>query len=341
MAPKRPKQTISKARDAQCPAPFSKAPASLEPLLSQLDPAHVYITHIDRHPPQYKKLIFTLTILVNTTVAGLLLWRVYAAAPKYLAIAQTFLGYISSATVDTERTTRKEQIWILVRRTLMFFMDYLLFQYVLPWPMTFFFEQPANPVTWRWSTGFQPQEVVVRVSRTWGAKELMQGNKQAEQSPYWKTRVLPAISEQWMQKTGYLMMDGSWDLEFELMQDVRLLLERDEVKMEHLDTMVLVHYEAAGWLAYRFGLTKEDAEEENRKKMMAFKSHLSSIGKESLFWKWQEIVEEERDADGGFTSEGQQRIAVRVAKEFEKNGLDFENSKKVVGEIEAIPAGSP
>lgn len=39
------------------PTPFTKAPASLEPLLPQLDPSKVHLIHIDRHTPDHKKQI--------------------------------------------------------------------------------------------------------------------------------------------------------------------------------------------------------------------------------------------------------------------------------------------
>jgi hypothetical protein len=39
------------------PTPFTTAPAALQPLLPQLDPARVHLVHIDRHTPEHKKQI--------------------------------------------------------------------------------------------------------------------------------------------------------------------------------------------------------------------------------------------------------------------------------------------
>jgi hypothetical protein len=39
------------------PTPFTNAPAALQPLLPQLDPARVHLIHIDRHSPEHKKQI--------------------------------------------------------------------------------------------------------------------------------------------------------------------------------------------------------------------------------------------------------------------------------------------
>lgn len=329
----------SKQAGSQYPAPFQKAPIAIEPLTAQLDPAQVYITHIDRHRPEYKKQIYTFAIIVNSTIAGLLLWRLCIAVPKYLALVQTILGYVTSETVDTTVTTRKEQIWVLVRRVLMLMMDYALVQFIVPWPMSFFAEQPANPITWRWTVPFQLQEVVVRVSRNWGSEELMRGSKVAEQSPYWQTRILPAIQMEFLQKTGYLMMGANFDLDFSLMQDAHTLVKDGKIKLEDCDRLVLVHQEGSGWLAYRFG-SQGDYVEENRKRMMAFRDLLQQMGKESLFWKWQEIVEEERQADGGFSPEAQQKIADRVSAVFEKNGVDFAQAMAKVGEIQVLPTAA-
>jgi hypothetical protein len=335
MATKRSK----KQTPSQYPSPFSKAPPAIEPLLPQLNPASVYITHIDRHPPPYKKQIFTFAVIVNTTITLLLLWRLYVAVPKYIALVQALLGYASTASVDPAKTTRQEQLWILFRRFVMLGMDYAIIQFVVPWPMSFFLEQPANPVTWRWKLGFLPQEVVVRVSRNWGEKELLKGSKVAAESPYWKTRIEPAIAMEFLRKTGYLMMDANFDLDFGVMQDAHYLVKEGKMKWDDLDRVVLVHSDGGGWLAYRFG-TEGDRVEENRKKMMAFRDLLQGMGKESLFWKWQEIVEEERERDGEVTEETKRRIAERVGGVFEKEGVDFKEAMESVGEVEALPVGA-
>lgn len=218
--------------------------------------------------------------------------------------------------------------------------DYFLVQLVLPWPMSFFLEKPSNPVQWRASVAFQSQEVVVRASRNWGSEELMRGSKVADQSPFWKTRIMPAISMEFLQKTGYLMMDASFDLDFGAMVDAHTLISQGKLKWSDIDRVVLVYQEGSGWLSYRFG-TEGDLVEENRKKMMAFRDLLQSKGKESLFWKWQAIVEEEREADGAFTAEAQARIAERVAEVFEKEGVDFREAMESVGEVNALPAAPP
>ena len=164
----------------------------------------------------------------------------------------------------------------------------------------------------------------------------MKGTKRGDQNPYFKTRILPAIDGEFMKKTGYLMMDGNWDLDFGLMQDAQYLVNEKEMHTHDLDKLVLAHQDNVGWLAWRFE-QEVDVQDENRRKMQAFRDMLSGMGKESLFWKWQEIVEDERDADGGFTPEAQRRVATRVAEAFSKEGVDFEEVMKSVGGVEEMP----
>ena len=77
---------------------------------------------------------------------------------------------------------------------------------------------------------------------------------------------------------------------------------------------------------------------ERRKKVVLFKEQLTKMGKESLFFAWMNIVEEERDADGGFTAAGQVKVAERVQHEFEKNGVDFDELTRNVGGLEELSA---
>jgi hypothetical protein len=339
MPPKKTKQTTLKPPDSHHPPPFSKAPTSLSSFLDQLDPAQVYITHIDRTQVHVKQQVFFFAFLLNASIAALLVWRAYVAIPKYFALTQTFLGYDSSAKVG-EVTPTNEKVWILFSRTATMLFDYLLVRLVVPWPGSFFFERPANPVTWRWNIGFQKEEVVVRVCRNWEGRDMMKGEKKGEESPFFKTRILTAVDMEVMEKTGYLMMDGSWDLDFGAMQDAHTLVKMGKLGVGELDALVLVHQDAGGykgWLGWRFRQPKgETAEEERRRKLMAFKELLASKGKESLFWKWQEVVEDERSADGTFTPEAQEKVSKRV---FAKEGIDFKEAMESVGQVEALPVG--
>ncbi|KXL51127.1 hypothetical protein M433DRAFT_75371 [Acidomyces richmondensis BFW] len=333
-----PTTNNSKKANTNIPTPFQPAPPSLATFLAQLNPAHVYLTHIDRQPSAHKRLIFIIPLLLNAFIAGLLLWRLWIAAPTYWVLLLTILGHRTAATVDTAITTRGEQIRILLRRTAMFAGDFVLFKFVGPWPWTFFFERPANPVTWRWTLGgFKREEVVVRVSRGWGASDLMEGVKRGEENAFFRTRVLPAVARERVEgRTGYLLQDGSWDLEFEVMLDVHKLVEKGQMRFEEVERRVWVHMEGVGWVVWRWDGGGEDVIEGRRKKVVAFKEELTRMGKEGLFWRWMEIVEEERDQDGGFTADGQRRVQKRLRGEFERQGVDFEELSRRVGGVEAL-----
>lgn len=344
MPPKKGKQTAFNTPRSQHPPPFTPAPASLEPFLAQLDPAQVYIAHIDRTALSVKRQVFLFAFGLNAIITGLLVWRAYIAIPKYLALGQTFLGYQSDATVE-ESLPADQKVWIVLRRTAMMVFDFLLFRLVVPWPGSFFFERPANPVTWRWKIGFRQEEVVVRVCRNWESQDMMKGERRGEESPFFRTRILTAVDSEAMDKTGYLMMDGNWDLDFGAMEDAHTLIARHKIDMDELETLVLVHQASGGfkgWLAWRFREVKgkgESAEDANAKKLMAFKELLAAQGKESLFWKWQQIVEDERGSDGGFTRESQEKVAKRVDEAFKKEGVDFKETMASVGNVEALGFG--
>nr|POF13071.1 cue domain-containing protein [Quercus suber] len=330
----------SKAGTSPIPTPFTPAADNLRPLLERLDPALVYITHIDRFAVAAKQHIFLIPVLLNGTIALLLLWRFWAAFPTYVALAQTVLEHARGTTTTgnaAARTTLRAQLLVLLRRTLMFAGDFALFRFVGVWPLTFFAEQPANPVSWRWHLGFREKEVIVRESRGWGAADLLAGVRQGQENAFFKTRILPAISREGMAKTGYLMMDRSWDLDFEVMVDAHKLISYGTLNIEELDKIVLAHLDGVGWVTWRWE-SGSDVVEDRRKKVVMFKELLTKLGKESLFWKWMEIVEDERDADGGFTVERQRRVAKRVQFAFEKEGVDFAELVEGVGGLEELPA---
>ena len=195
-----------RAQSSTPPAPFTIPPPELEPFLEHLDITHVYVTHVDRFPVKFKRRIFTVPVLLNLSIFLLLAWRAYAIVPVYWAQAQSMLGHVTSQTVDTASSTKTQLAWLVLRRGFNFMLDFVLVTIIFPWPMTFFFESPANPVSWRWRIGVRDEEIIVRESRKWGTKELMEGVKTGEESPFFKTRVLPGIDKRFVRtKTGYML----------------------------------------------------------------------------------------------------------------------------------------
>jgi hypothetical protein len=321
------------------PPPFTKLPPALQGFVDTLNPAHVYIVHVDRFPAAFKKRIFAVPVVLNVVIAALLIWRMYAIIPTYLAIFTSVIGLDSPATVDTASRTKSQLAWILFKRVTMFMIDFVLGRFILPWPITFFLEAPANPCFWRIKVGFHDNEVAVRMSRDWGADELLEGVKTGGDSPFFTTRILPAIERSYMrQKTAYLMMGKDWDLDFGAMVQAHRLIDDKKNSLADFEKSVLAHSDNYGWLYWPVHkLDEEGQDEENRNKIVALKDRLTVMGKESLFFRWIEIVQYESSQPGDFTPERQVETYKKVQQEFEKHGVDLRELLEKVGGLDGMP----
>ncbi|KAI9876262.1 MAG: hypothetical protein M1830_006905 [Pleopsidium flavum] len=322
------------------PDPFSLPFEILQPFLKTLDPSHIYITHVDSHPWTFKRRVFSVPILMNVVIVFLLAWRAYIALPAYAAIALATLGYDNEEKVDMSSTDWASLLWVIAKRALMFLCDWALFRFILPWPIDFFLGSPENPVSWRRTVGFQDKEIVVRVSRKWD-KTLPQDwvEKQKDGGgEMFQERIMPAIDPGWVQgKTGYLMMDKSWDLDFAGMITAHQLVISGKASLEDFQKTVIVHSEPYGWLVWPVHKLDAGSNEAGRQKIVAFKDRLTAMGKENLFFRWIEIIQYESTLPGGFTSD-RQAVAMAKAKElFEAQGVDFERFWRDVGGMEGMP----
>ncbi|KAJ9621330.1 hypothetical protein H2203_007382 [Taxawa tesnikishii (nom. ined.)] len=320
---KRDKKAPSTAK-SNPPAPFTSAPHSLTSFLETLDRSHR---------------IFTVPVILNLSIALLILWRLYSIGPTYLAIIASMLGHESPATVDKAAFTTKQLVWIVLKRTAMFAFDFVLLRFIGPWPVTFFLEKPGNPILWRWKVGFRDLEIVVRTSRSWGTEDLMQGVKTGGESAFFKVRILPAVDRGFVRsKTGYLMMDKDWDLDFAAMVKAHQLADEGKVGLKEMEKSVLAWSEKDGeWLIWQLWKMDEgEGEEEARKKIVALKDRLTVMGKESLFFRWIEIVQYE-SSQGEFTPERQKKTLEEVQKAFREQGVEFEDVIESVGGLEGMP----
>jgi hypothetical protein len=329
------------------PAPFTPAPPELDTLLSTFDPASVYITHIDVHPAWFKRRIFLVPVLLNATIVLLLVWRAYFILPHYWAIIMSVLGNHNETTIYYAGTSWGLLVWKVFKRMAMFLLDFILFRIVGPWPWSFFIEQPGNPCSWRWAVGFRDEEVYVRVSRGWGTKDLLGeaeggSGKAGQESPFFKTRILPAVDKARLkEKTGYLLMDGDFDLDFFGMVAATQLLDRKDITVDQLRKSVFVYvgdYEADNgqWAVWDCSKLDEGSETEARDKVIEFKDRLTAMGKESLFFRWVELIQYESNAPGGFTQERQIAAAEKVKKMFEDQGVDFEEFSREIGGLQGM-----
>jgi hypothetical protein len=328
------------------PEPFEAAPSALAPLLDTFDRDTVYITHIDRHPAPFKRRVFLVPVGLNAVLSALLLWRAYAAYPFYCNILLSFFGHPNETTIYYATTAWRALIKQVTWRMVVFLFDWLLFTIVGPWPWTFFLESGGNPVSWRINTGFRDNEVYVRRSRGWGAKDLLgeaegASGKAGGDSPFFKTRILPAVDmTRLREKTGYLLMDANFDLDFGAMIAATQFVDQKTLSTEDLRTNVIVWVgsETKGqWAVWNCGRLDEGAETEARQKIVLFKDRLTALGKESLFFKWVELVQFESSAPGGFTTERQSATAEKAKKLFEDEGVDFDTFIQDIGGLDGMP----
>ncbi|EUC44977.1 hypothetical protein COCMIDRAFT_96770 [Bipolaris oryzae ATCC 44560] len=344
--PRAGKQTNNVAKKA-IPPPFTPTPPALENLLYTFDRSLVYVTHVDPHPAWFKRRIFIVPLLLNASFVLVLLWRLYTIGPHYLDIVKSVLGQANHTTIYWASNTWGSLLWKVGRRMLLFLFDFFLFRIVGPWPWSFFVEQPGNPVSWRWNVGFRDQEIYVRVSRGWSAKDLLgeaegSSGRRGGESPFFKTRILPAVDKQRLrEKTGYMLMDADFDLDFFGMVAATQLLDRKDITLDHVRKSVFVYVGDAErdngqWAVWDCAKLDEGSETEAREKVVAFKDKLTAMGKESLFFRWVELIQYESSAPGGFTPERQAAAAEKVKQMFEDQGVDFEQFSREIGGLDGM-----
>jgi len=170
--------------------------------------------------------------------------------------------------------------------------------------------------------------------------------KRGGESPFFKVRILPAVERNRVQgKTGYLLMDKDWDLEFAAMVDATRLLDLGELKEEFLEKSVFVwcgEEEGEGqWAVWNCWKLDEGAESDGRKKIVQFKDTLMALGKENLFFKWIELIQYESSQPGGFTPERQMQAADKAKLMFEEQGVDWEEFITASGGLDNLPGMEP
>lgn len=138
------------------------------------------------------------------------------------------------------------------------------------------------------------------------------------------------------EKTGYLLMDADFDLDFFGMVAATQLLDRKDITLDHLRKSVFVYVgdpetENGQWAVWECAKLDEGSETEARDKVIQFKERLTAMGKESLFFRWVELIQYESNAPGGFTQERQVAAAEKVKKMFEDEGVDFEVFEREIG----------
>lgn len=242
-------------------------------------------------------------------------------------------------TIDTKNLPLNDTIREIFRRAMIFMCDLLIYAFIWPWPRDFFAGRAiGNPVTWRFILGFSDKEIIVRRSRRWDraiGDPIEEGSTQADMLGIIKKAVDPV----WMSdKTGYLMLNKEWDLDWKLMVVATKLVDKEALSFEDFKTTILVHNEEFDWMVIETPSAGGSAkEEEGRRKIVAFKDELTALGKENLFFRWIELVQFDSSQPGGFGPEQQQKTMAKAKAMFEAQGVDFDKFWAKIGGMEGMP----
>jgi hypothetical protein len=324
--------------------PFSKAPATLRPFLEPLSPQEVYLIHIDTSPPDLKKQTFIIPAIINAVIVAIFALRIYMVRNTYPAMLAAVIGLTSSAGLDTSRLSQAETASLILRRTFSLMIDYFLITVFLSWPIRFI----RGPVQWRRKVGFQGREIIVRRSQR-TLSQTLERNRWIRDNDEARDKIVAAVTPDRIRKTGYLLVDADWDLDYDAMIKAHEMIDSDPARKDKDDhgrvplsefrTAVLVNTDADGWLIWRVE-DEDTAEAKTRSaqsdQILAFKDKLTAMGKEDLFFRWVELIQYESTQPGGFTPE-RQRSAMLQAKElFEKENVDFARFWQEVGGMEGF-----
>lgn len=321
------KTTASGSTDP--PKPFKIAPDSLKPFYSTLSKKHIYIAHIDTKPRDFKRKIFLVPVAMNVVVALFAAWRIYYIAPYYLLLLASTLGYPNELTLRASELTYSALILAILRRTFTFFLDFLLGVFVWPWPVEFTIGSAlrrGSPVAWRWSVGFRDKEIYLRRSREWDKTlgDILADDNTTGRNEFF-SHVNSATSPMLLQeKTGYLTMNGEWDLDWAGMVEATRLVDNKSLALDAFRTLVLLHIDRFGWLVMDINNGSNAKEDERRRQVFRFRDALAAVGKEDLFFRWIEIVQFETSQPGGFTGKKQMETAQKIRDLFKDQGIDFD-----------------
>lgn len=325
--------------NTELPSPFVSPSSDLvSTFLSTLDSAHIYIFHVDTTPSTLKHRVFLVPVCMNIlTVLGLAI-RAYYALPVYGALLLATFGHQSEARVET--SDYSALLGITAGRTMLFLTDYMLFAIVGSWPWNFVFGNEANrygsPVKWRRNVRFQDKEIIVRSSRKWDMSLVPNWTLDDELTV--KHKIMPAVQKDYLAKSGYLLMDKNWELDFAAMVDAHMVVKEEKLKFDDFDKAVAVYHQPTkSWMIWQVAREDVPKTAEQRDTMIKFKDKLTEMGHENLFYRWVELVQYESTMPGGFT-EGRQASAMREARRmFTQSGVDFAKFWEEVGGSQGMP----
>lgn len=276
---------------------------------------------------------------MNVIIIGLILWRVKVVGPFYLKICYALMGRANEMTIDTKTTPLDVIIKEVLRRTAVFLIDLMIYVFIWPWPKDFFFgTRIGNPCVWRIKVGFRDMEIIVRRSRKW---DRMVGDilEEGSQRDEIFSIVKKAVDPIWMnEKTGYLMLNKEWDLDWKAIVAATRLVDQQKLKLDDFKPTVFVYSKEFGWMCEDAGgVGGTEKEVDGRRKIVAFKDELTAMGKENLFFKWIELIQYDSSQPGGFGPDQQAKTMLKAKQMFESQGVDFDKFWAKIGGMEGMP----
>lgn len=333
-------ENMTPSNQVDFPNPFTRPSPKLDKFLSTLVKGKVYITHIDRKPKEFKRRIFMVPLIMNILIVTGIIWRIRTIGPYYMKIGGSLMGRPNETTVDAHNMPLEDSSREILKRTTTFMTDLLIYIIIWPWPRDFFSgRRVGNPLFWRIGVGFRDQEIIIRRSRRWDLKIRNFLSEQNEGRQLFFDNVRRAVDPIWMnEKTGYLMLNKEWDLDWRHMTLATKLVDNKTAELEDFQTTILIYHKSYGWMVLEMPSAGGSAkEEEGRRKIIAFKDELTVMGKENLFFRWIELIQFESSQPGGFGPEQQQKAMEKARVMFEAEGVDFEKFWDKIGGMQGLP----
>jgi hypothetical protein len=226
--------------------------------------------------------------------------------------------------------------------------DFAIFGLIGSWPREFVFGSKysrfVGPVSWRRKLGFQDTEIIVRKGRKWDTPLLtpdvagLEKTWRVDEELTLKVKVEPAMRKSYVEKSGFLLLDKDYDLDYKAMLDAHRLLEKGSALLKDFDGFCMVYYQKQ-WVVWKVNdtidLALADGPKDNG--VDSFRRKLTDLGAEDVFFRWIEIVQFETSQPQGFT-EGRQAEAMRELKSrLEKKGVDFAQFFEDIGGQAGLP----
>ena len=233
---------------------------------------------------------------------------------------------------------------IVFDRTFLLFVDYVLLALVGSWPKEFFLGsregRRTGSAVWRWRIGVREKEIVVRRGRRWDTKILVGSDKKErvwskEDELTMLKKVGDAMRKEYLAKTGVLLLDKKWDLEYRGMIDAHRMVDSERLKMEDLDGCVFVWY-GEKWLWWRPN-ERRKAEGERDEKTEKFRKALEQRKCGDVFYRWIEIVQFETNQKKGTEKERYERLLEEFKRLLNGKRVDVDKLLKEVGGEAGVP----